>query len=527
MVDASSLDAPHSDGPQTLSHRQILVVFSGLILAVMLAALDSTIVTTALPTIVGELGGLEQLSWVVTAYLVGQTIVTPIYGKLGDLYGRKGVLQGAILLFLIGSMLCGASQSMSQLIFFRWVQGLGGGGLMATTQAVVGDIVPPLQRGRYQGIFGAVFGVASVAGPLIGGYFTTYWTWRWIFYINLPLGLVAMLVLAKTLPSVSRKVSHQIDYAGALLIALTLTSVILMADLGGTVYSWDSPLVIGLGVTACLCLGLFIWVESRAMEPIMPLGLFLNRTFTVSVFLSMIVGFSLWGSVTYLPVFLQVVKGSSPTESGMQLLPLMGGVLTMSIISGQVISRTGRYKIFPVTGMFIMTIALWLLTGMDETIRLSVASLYFLLLGLGLGMVMQVLMIAIQNAVEYRSMGVATSGALLFRLMGGSLGTAILGVVFALSLHHHLIDLLPAGAADGAEFSHLTPQWLLKLPSEERGPYMTAFASSFRNVFSVAAVFAAGGFVLAWFLPELALQKSFSRKSHSADGKQTPIDVVE
>src|SRR5215218_8414313 len=504
---APATTAPAIAPPPALTQREIRFIFGGLVLAMLLAALDSTIVATALPTIVGELGGLAHLSWVVTAYLLAQTVVTPLYGKLGDLYGRKGVMQSAIVLFLIGSVLCGVSQNMTQLIVFRAIQGLGGGGLMVTTQAVVGDIVPPRERGRYQGIFGAVFGLSSIAGPLLGGYFTTHLSWRWIFYINLPLGIAALGVLAVTLPARSERRSHAIDYAGAALLAVVLSAVTLFSDLGGGIYPWSSPLILGLIATAAVALVVFVAVERAAKEPVLPPRLFGERSFAITSIVGLIVGFAMFGSITYFPVFLQVVKGVSPTASGMQMLPMMGGMLAMSVISGQLISRTGRYKVFPILGTGVMTAGLILLSRLSPGTSTYLTSAYILLLGIGLGMVMQVLVIAVQNAVDYRDLGVATSGATLFRLIGGSLGTAILGAIFATRLTGNLARMMPPGTAGQlSDAGHMTSAALAGMSPATRAAYGASFSASLNTVFLVAAVVCAVGFAFAWLLPERPLR---------------------
>ena len=352
------------DVAATPAQRGVLVAFTGLMLVLLMAALDQTIVSTALPTIVGDLGGLNHISWVVTAYLLAQTAVTPVYGKLGDLYGRKIMLQIALVIFLVGSALCGAAQSLTMLIVFRAIQGLGGGGLMVGTMAAIGDVVPPRDRGRYQGLFGAVFGLASVIGPLLGGFFTSTLSWRWIFYVNLPIGVIAFGVLAVTLPSRTDEIRHKVDYLGAALLAAALSAIVLMCTLGGTDYAWGSPQIIGLGLAAILLVVMFVVTERRAAEPVLPPHLFSNRVFTVTSAIGLIVGFALFGSVTYLPLFLQVVNGASPTGSGLQILPLMGGLLITSIVSGQIISNTGRYKPFPIVGTAVMVTGLALLSTM-------------------------------------------------------------------------------------------------------------------------------------------------------------------
>ena len=382
--------------------QRVRVTFGALLLVLLLASLDQTIVSTALPTIVGDLGGLSHLSWVVTAYLLASTVVGPLYGKLGDLYGRKIMLRVAIGLFLVGSALCGLSQSMTELIAFRAVQGLGGGGLIVTTMAAVGDIIAPRDRGRYQGLFGAVFGISTVIGPLLGGFFVDSLSWRWIFYVNLPLGLAALVVIGMAFPARTKQVHHRIDYLGAAVLAAGLSAIVLFTSLGGTSYAWGSSFIIALMIASVAMLVLFPFVEARAAEPILPLALFRNRTFVVTSAVGFIIGLALFGAVTFLPLYLQVVKGHSPTVSGLLITPMMAGLLVTSILSGNLISRFGHYRPFPIAGTAIMAAGLFLLSTISVSTPTLRTAGFMVVLGLGLGMVMQVLVLAVQNSVDYR-----------------------------------------------------------------------------------------------------------------------------
>ncbi|PBC64255.1 EmrB/QacA family drug resistance transporter [Streptomyces sp. Tue6028] len=508
-------------------HGSVFVSIGALLLGMLLAALDQTIVSTALPTIVSDLGGLEHLSWVVTAYLLASTAATPLWGKLGDQYGRKKLFQTAIVIFLIGSALCGMAQNMGELIGFRALQGLGGGGLMVLSMAIVGDLVPPRERGKYQGLFGAVFGATSVLGPLLGGLLTEHLSWRWVFYVNLPVGVVALVVIAVVLHIPAKTARHVIDYLGTFLIAAVATCLVLVASLGGTTWSWSSPQIIGLAVLGVALAFLFVAVERRAAEPVLPLKLFGIRTFTLSAVISFIVGFAMFGAMTYLPTFLQVVQGVSPTWSGVHMLPMVLGLLLSSTFSGQVVSRTGRWKVFPVAGTGVTTIGLLLLHQMDENSGTGEMSAYFFVFGLGLGLVMQVLVLIVQNAVSYEDLGVATSGATFFRSIGASFGVAIFGTVFANRLGDNLVvalsgQELPPGLTPDA--LKADPKGIAELPSALRQPVLHAFASSITDVFLYAAPVALLGFVLAWFLREDRLRGSVTAPDVTETLASNPVE---
>ncbi|WP_433419282.1 MDR family MFS transporter [Microtetraspora malaysiensis] len=474
---------------------------AGLMLAMLLAALDQMIVATALPMIAQELGGLDQLSWVVTSYLLASTAGTPLYGKLSDLYGRKQIFQGAIVIFLIGSILCGLAQNMAQLIVFRGVQGLGGGGLMALAMAVIADVVPPRDRGRYQGLFGGVFGLASVAGPLVGGFFTDHATWRWIFWINLPIGVAALAVIAVALHLPRATVRHRIDYPGAVLLVAAVCSILMVTVWGGRTYDWGSPQIIGLAVAGVGLTAAFAVRQRSAAEPILPPRVIADPVVAVSAGLSLLSGVALFGAVVYLPTYFQIVRGQSATESGLALVPLTGGVIAASLVSGLAVSKTGRYKAMPVIGAALLAVGLYLLGLVEIDTSMVLIMAFTVVVGLGVGAFIQVPLVATQNAVRPGDIGTASSAIAFFRTLGGSLGTALFGTIQIRTLEDELARAgLPTQAAQ------LDPTLLTRLPAAQLHSLLEAFTTAVQAVYLWAIPFAVASLLLAFFLKEVPLR---------------------
>jgi EmrB/QacA subfamily drug resistance transporter len=490
--------------PPVLGKTARNVAFALICGGILLSALDSTIVATALPTIVGDLGGAEHMSWVVTAYLLTQTIATILGGKFGDLLGRKWIFIGSIVIFVSASALAGLSQSMTWLIASRAIQGIGGGGLIVTATAMIADIIPLRDRGKYQGAVGAIFGATTVLGPLLGGFFTDHLSWQWVFYVNVPVALVILPFAVKLLPSVSTPDKPVFDTIGIVFVSLGSAALILATSWGGTQYAWSSPVIVGLVVGAIVCLGLFVYAEWRATEPILPLRLFTKNVFSVSVVLSFIVGFALLGTMTFLPTWLQFTDGVSATMSGLRTLPMVLGLIVASLTAGALVSRTGRYRIFPIAGAAAMAVGMVLLARLDEHSTTLESSVAMLVLGVGIGLAMQVLTIIVQNTVDYRDLGVATSGVTFFRTMGSSFGAAVFGTIYANQLKPKLATAVAVSGADPSQVS--TPEAVKTLSPEQHAAVVAAYADSLQHVFRAAVPVAVLALVVALLLKQVPMR---------------------
>ncbi|MGW5847366.1 MDR family MFS transporter [Streptomyces sp. NPDC055254] len=500
--------------PPVLDRRRRNVIFATIMLGVLLAALDQTIVGTALPTIVADLGGGDHMSWVVTSYLLAETVATVLVGKFGDVFGRKFIFQLSAIIFISGSFLCGFASNMTLLILWRGVQGIGAGGLMVTAMALIADVVPLRERGKYQGAIGAVFGVATIIGPLLGGLFTDSLSWRWCFYVNVPIAILVVVAAARTIPSVRAAGKTVIDYLGIALVAVGSSALILATSWGGNEYPWASPVIIGLFAVGVLALGLFCLAEVRAAEPMLPMRLFLNPVFSVCSVLSFVVGFAMLGAMTFLPTYLQYVDGDSATVSGVRTLPMVVGLLIASVFSGNVTSKTGRYRIFPIVGCAVMGVGLYLLSLMGPGTSTWLESLYMFVLGTGIGLCMQVLTIAVQNTVDYADLGTATSGVTFFRTLGSAFGTAVFGTIYANSLGPGLeAAVAEAARATGADPAQLgaaasSPQGVHGLDPAQAAPVIAAYAQALQTVFLWTVPVAVFGFVVALFLKQVKLRDS-------------------
>ncbi|MER8045706.1 MDR family MFS transporter [Streptomyces sp. NPDC094032] len=507
--------------PATVEDRQprsVRVVLLALMIAMLLAMLDNMIIGTAMPTIVGELGGLEHLSWVVTAYTLATAASTPIWGKLGDMFGRKGVFLTSIVIFLIGSALSGMAQDMGQLIGFRAVQGLGAGGLMVGVMAIIGDLIPPRERGKYQGMMAGVMALAMIGGPLVGGSITDHWGWRWSFYINLPLGVVALAMVTAVLhlPKKQRATGTRIDFLGAGLLTLGITAIVLVTTWGGTEYAWGSATIVGLAVGGVLALAAFLFVETRASDPIMPLHIFRSRNFTLMSLIGFITGFVMFGAVLFLPLFQQSVQGASATNSGLLLLPMLLSMMVVSLVVGRVTTNSGKYKVFPIIGGALMMGGLYLLSTMDTDTTRFLSGVYMAVLGAGMGFLMQITMLVAQNSVEMKDMGVASSSTTLFRTLGSSFGVAIMGALFTSKVQDEMAAR--GGGAATAHSAQLDAASLARLPEAVREAYQHAVAAGTHSAFLVGAAVAVLGFALAFFVKEVALRGTGPAKAEGAEG---------
>ncbi|WP_327304843.1 MDR family MFS transporter [Streptomyces sp. NBC_01298] len=521
-----------ADTSEEVKPRSVRVVLMALMIAMLLAMLDNMIIGTAMPTIVGELGGLEHLSWVVTAYTLATAASTPIWGKIGDMYGRKGSFLTSIVIFLIGSALSGMAQDMGQLIGFRAIQGLGAGGLMVGVMAIIGDLIPPRERGKYQGMMAGVMALAMIGGPLVGGTITDHWGWRWSFYINLPLGIVALAMVTAVLhlPKKDRGERPKIDYLGAALLTVGITSTVLVTTWGGTEYAWGSTEIIGLIAVGIVSIAGFLYAETKAADPVMPLHIFRSRNFTLMSVIGFLVGFAMFGGVLYLPLFQQSVQGASATNSGLLLLPMLLSMMVVSLVAGRITTSSGKYKIFPIIGGGLMVVGLFLLATMDTGTSRLMSGVYMAVLGAGLGFLMQITMLVAQNSVDMKDMGVASSSATLFRTLGGSFGVALMGSLFTSQVTSTMTDRLGPEAAVKAGSAQLDAASLAKLPEVVRDAYQHAVAAGTHSAFLLGAGIAVLGFAAAWFVKEVPLRGAgpagASGGGDSAKSEAAPEAVV-
>jgi EmrB/QacA subfamily drug resistance transporter len=500
-------EAPPETPAPAPKERSVRVVLFGLMIAMLLAMLDNMIVGTAMPTIVGDLGGLDHLAWVVTAYTLATAASTPVWGKLGDMYGRKGIFMTSIVLFLVGSALSGMSQSMNELIAFRAVQGLGAGGLMVGVMAIIGDLIPPRERGKYQGMMAGVMAVAMIGGPLVGGSITDYWGWRWSFYINLPLGAVALFMISVVLHLPKKRVQARIDYVGAVLLTVGITSLVLITTWGGTQYAWGSGPIIGLLVLGVAAIAAFLYAETRAAEPVLPLHIFRSRNFSLVSVIAFLVGFTMFGAMTFLPLYQQTVQGASAANSGLLLLPMLLAMMAVSLIAGRITTSSGRYKIFPIIGGALITVGLYLLSTMGTGTTRFMSGVFMAVLGAGMGFLMQITMLIAQNSVEMKDLGVGSSSSTLFRTIGGSFGVSLFGAIFT---HQVQATMAARGGSQAAKVTsggaQLSPASLAKLPASVKDAYLHAVATGTHQVFLWGTAISVIGFVAAWFVKEVPLR---------------------
>ncbi len=530
MAAATATPAPSGPSPDAIpefSHRQIMVIIAGLMTGMLLAALDQSIVATALPTIVSDLGGLNHLSWVVTAYLLTSTAVTPLWGKISDLYGRRIIFQTTIVIFLIGSALCGLSQNMPQLILFRAIQGIGGGGLMAIAFAIIGDVIPARERGRYQGYFGAVFGVSSIAGPLLGGWLTDAINWRWIFYINLPLGIFALIItsLALRMPVVRRE--HKIDYLGAAVIVSAVTSFLLYLNWSGEHYGWSDPRALAFVFAAVILAVTFIFIEFRAEEPIIPMRLFRNPIFTVGNLFTFLIGFAMFGGAVYLPLFFQGVMGMTPTESGLAMLPMVAGMFSMSITSGLLITRTGKYKIFPIIGCVILMAAMFMLSTIHWDTPYWNIAIYAFFFGIGLGLAMMTIVTPVQNAVDFRDMGVTTSTITFLRSLGGAIGVALFGAIMNSRLAQYLVEELgdQLQAMGSGSLNTNDVHAIQSLPEPIKTEVLTAYTHAITDIYLLSIPIIMVALVVVLFLKEIPLRTRMAASIPAHDSGESKAEA--